>query len=347
MPETNSNRAIEATSQATSPPTSTAEPAPVISSQPAASTQPLNTTGGTGAATAGIESTVDAAALSSSPAAGEPVAGMAATATPDPGFLAGVEPLGSWIDALQGAISPVAAPLLASLNETFGSGGPVLLVLFLLSIAALAIVLVKLWQFAQLRINAREPVARALVLWRSGDAEPALARLARSKQPAAKLVHLALIGLDRPGNQQEKLREELTRFATLQLQALRSWLRALEVIAAISPLLGLLGTVLGMIEAFRQLEAAGSQVDPAILSGGIWQALLTTAAGLTVAIPVVLVHAWLERRVERCAHRMEDAVTRVFTGDLDFSDRAARARNREDVPAQTPRPQPKVIEHAA
>jgi biopolymer transport protein ExbB len=71
--------------------------------------------------------------------------------------------------------------------------------------------------------------------------------------------------------------------------------------------------VLGMIEAFQRLQAAGSQVDPAILSGGIWQALLTTAVGLTVAIPVVLAHAWLERRVEHCGHQMEDAATRVFT----------------------------------
>jgi biopolymer transport protein ExbB len=55
-------------------------------------------------------------------------------------------------------------------------------------------------------------------------------------------------------------------------------------------LLGLFGTVLGMVEAFRQLELAGSQVDPAVLSGGIWQALLTTAVGLAVAIPAVLAH---------------------------------------------------------
>lgn len=71
--------------------------------------------------------------------------------------------------------------------------------------------------------------------------------------------------------------------------------------------------VLGMIEAFQRLEQAGSQVDPAILSGGIWVALLTTAAGLTVAIPAVMALNWLERVIERFGHRMEDAVTQVFT----------------------------------
>ncbi|MEB3734988.1 MotA/TolQ/ExbB proton channel family protein [Halopseudomonas pachastrellae] len=68
-----------------------------------------------------------------------------------------------------------------------------------------------------------------------------------------------------------------------------------------------------MIVAFQNMEAAGSRVDPSVLSGGIWQALLTTAVGLAVAIPTVAVHSWLERRVERVAAAINDAVTQVFT----------------------------------
>lgn len=79
-----------------------------------------------------------------------------------------------------------------------------------------------------------------------------------------------------------------------------------------SPLLGLLGTVLGMIVAFQQMEAAGAQVDPSTLSSGIWQALLTTAVGLGIAIPAIAVHNWMERKVERVAIRMNDAVTQVL-----------------------------------
>jgi biopolymer transport protein ExbB len=100
-----------------------------------------------------------------------------------------------------------------------------------------------------------------------------------------------------------------------QLSKLRSYLRPLEIIATLSPLLGLLGTVLGMITAFQQMEGAGNQVDPSVLSGGIWQALLTTAVGLAVAIPVVTLQSWLERKVERIAHNMNDAVTQVFTAN--------------------------------
>ena len=112
------------------------------------------------------------------------------------------------------------------------------------------------------------------------------------------------------------MREEVYRYAAGALEALRGWLRPLEVIAALAPLLGLFGTVLGMIAAFRQLEAAGNQVNPAVLSGGIWEALLTTAVGLAVAMPVVALLNWLERRVERLAHEIDDAVTRLFTVDL-------------------------------
>ena len=218
----------------------------------------------------------------------------------------------TWLDSLQQALAP--------LRDLVGTGGPVLLILAALSVIALTIVLAKLYQFARLRLNAREPVATALGCWSRGDAEAALIELGHNRQPRARLVAQAIIGLRRikeePAAAMKLLREELTRAASAQLEQLRAWLRALEVIAALSPLLGLLGTVLGMIEAFRQLEMAGSQVDPAILSGGIWQALLTTAAGLSVAIPVVLLHSWLERRVERCAHGMEDAVTRLFTHGL-------------------------------
>ncbi|NCC41447.1 MAG: MotA/TolQ/ExbB proton channel family protein [Gammaproteobacteria bacterium] len=202
------------------------------------------------------------------------------------------------------------------LQDVLSVGGPILLVLGLLSVTALTIVLLKLWQFHRLQLDRLAPVQESLRRWQQSDAKAAIAVVARRTQPVAQLVHLALVGLQRSQVDMALLREELTRVASLHLERLRSHLRALEIIGALSPLLGLLGTVLGMIEAFRRLETAGSQVDPAILSGGIWQALLTTAVGLTVAIPVVIAHTWLERRVERCGHQMEDAVTQVFTRGL-------------------------------
>lgn len=112
------------------------------------------------------------------------------------------------------------------------------------------------------------------------------------------------------------VREEVLLYGGDVLQSLRAWLRPLEVIASLAPLLGLFGTVLGMITTFQQLEAAGNQVNPAILSGGLWVALLTTAVGLAVAMPVVVILNWLERQVDHLAHEIENAVTRIFTEDL-------------------------------
>lgn len=222
--------------------------------------------------------------------------------------VAAVEPVTDWSEPVE-AVRSIVENLLAA-------GGPVVVILLLMSIIALAIILLKWWQFAALRLTARSPVDKALRLWREGKSEAAIKALSRSRQPVAQLVRLTMTGLLRPGFDAALVREEVSRVASMQLERLRSLLRPLELIATLSPLLGLLGTVLGMIEAFRQLELAGSQVDPAILSGGIWQALLTTAVGLTVAIPVVMAHAWLERKVERCGHLMEDAVTQVFTRNL-------------------------------
>ncbi len=87
--------------------------------------------------------------------------------------------------------------------------------------------------------------------------------------------------------------EAETRFARLE-----RGFRFLDTVAQLAPLLGLFGTVLGMITAFQALQDAGTQVDPAVLAGGIWVALLTTAAGLAVAMPTSAVLSWFEARMD-------------------------------------------------
>ena len=193
------------------------------------------------------------------------------------------------------------------------TGGPVVAILLGLSVLALAIVLLKLWQFAASRALARRETEAALNAWREGDEAAALAKARAARGPLAMAVATAMAALGEQGLGDEIAREEAQRVAAEELDGLRSYLRGLEVIGVLSPLLGLLGTVIGMIEAFRQLEAAGNQVDPAILSGGIWQALLTTAVGLAVAIPAMACLHLLERTVDRLRQRMESALTRVFT----------------------------------
>lgn len=217
---------------------------------------------------------------------------------------------------------------LRSLLET---GGPVLTLLSILSVVTLAIILIKFWQFVAARLHERRTLSKAVEEWRNGNYRVGLERLEASRHIGAEVVATAMRGrLEHGREDDERLREEVTRLASGRLEHLRSYLRGLEAIGVLSPLLGLLGTVLGMIEAFRQLELGGSQVDPAALSGGIWEALLTTAAGLALAIPAVAMLTWLERIVERLRLRLEDAVTQIFTSPSPGGYAAAAGASRED-----------------
>ncbi len=193
------------------------------------------------------------------------------------------------------------------------AGGPVMIVLAVMSVVGFAIVLMKAWQFIASRISATAFIGSALQHWREGAGREALALTEKAPGPVAEVMSIAMRGQLDPRLPEDRVREEVMRVAAAKLEDLRCYLRGLEVIGSLAPLIGLLGTVLGMIEAFQSLQAAGTQVDPAILSGGIWEALLTTAAGLIVAIPAVALLNFFERAVERVKHRMEDAVTQVFT----------------------------------
>jgi biopolymer transport protein ExbB len=203
------------------------------------------------------------------------------------------------------------------LNILLELGGPVLITLVVLSVIALSIITYKSLQFIMLLGQGRSFVPVVLKHYRARHYEDALRILARRRSPVARVMDVAIVGHARADLKEFTVREEVERIAALHLERMRSFLRGLEVIGTLSPLLGLLGTVLGMIDAFQQLEYAGSRVDPGVLSGGIWEALLTTAAGLVVAIPTLAMLNWFERIVQRTAHEMENAVTQVFTGAVN------------------------------
>ena len=217
--------------------------------------------------------------------------------------------------------------------ELVVAGGPVVALLVLMSVAALTIVFLRLLQFHQMKIGDRQVGREALRLCLMGSPQRAIECAERSPNPVAGAIALVLAGRVR-GIADATVREEVLRYGNNVLEGLRTWFRPLEVIGSLAPLLGLFGTVLGMIEAFRQLEQAGSQVNPAILSGGIWEALLTTAVGLAVAIPAVTAQNYLDRRVERLAHEMEDSVTRIFTADLSPHPNPAKQETRHHAPAR-------------
>ncbi|MEE4251234.1 MAG: MotA/TolQ/ExbB proton channel family protein [Alcanivoracaceae bacterium] len=182
------------------------------------------------------------------------------------------------------------------------TGGPVMWLLALLSLVASAIVIAKLIQFGTVRPLASANGDNALTLLRQGSAESALEQARAGEDPFSRTLAKVLVLTS-------NWEEEALREARGQIEELRGGMRALELIAAVAPLLGLLGTVFGMIEAFRALEQSGAQVDPSLLSGGIWEALLTTAAGLSVAIPALAAFHWFDRTLERLRFLLEDRLS--------------------------------------
>ena len=191
-------------------------------------------------------------------------------------------------------------------------GGPVMLVLLALSVVALTIILVKIYQFSRSRLLRTEFIDQAVLLLHNDGPDTTLLALAETPHPVARVMETTLRTATNTSLSIEDRDTEISRVGSAEIRNLENYLRGLEVIANLSPLLGLLGTVLGMIKAFARLESAGTKVDPAILAGGIWEALLTTAFGLSVAIPALAAFYILEGQVENVRAQMKDATIRVL-----------------------------------
>lgn len=181
--------------------------------------------------------------------------------------------------------------MFAIMQQVADLGGPVILILFAASVYVLAVTLFKLWQFRVAAVGRHSALREAVRAWDRGERDIAAAALSRSKSYLVPVVEMAFAS-------EAEDNDRLVTEAEARFTKLERGLRSLENVAQLAPLLGLFGTVLGMIEAFQALQAAGSQVDPSILAGGIWVALMTTAAGLAVAMPTSLIHSWLDGRMD-------------------------------------------------
>jgi len=208
-------------------------------------------------------------------------------------------------------INQLGGDMWSATSSLLELGGPVVAVLMVISIIGFAIALYKFFQFSSLSPQRFKALDDALDVWGSNRDE-CFKQLQNSRLELGSIMKFGLEHLDAPDN--EELREELSRRATNFLQPYAGYMRPLELIYYLAPVLGLLGTVLGMIEAFRGLEASsGLDKDSTALAGGIWEALLTTAVGLSIAIPFTVVHAWLETRLDAATSRVSDQLTRVMT----------------------------------
>jgi biopolymer transport protein ExbB len=176
--------------------------------------------------------------------------------------------------------------------EFFLKGGPLLYPIFFCSILALGIFFERLWVFAKVRKGAQELVNEVEKHLLKGELEEAISLCQNSRNPLARIL---LTAMKLAGKPRDLIKQEVEEVGALETVVVNRYLGLLSTIATISPLLGLLGTVIGMIQAFNVIAVHGVGT-PATLGGGISQALITTAAGLSVAIPAILLHRYLVSR---------------------------------------------------
>lgn len=194
--------------------------------------------------------------------------------------------------------------------DTLKNGGPIVWLLLVLSVCSLALIVFKTIQLRSV-LSGDLSREKSFETWSSGDRIAAMRALESGASPADRVTLLAMNGIV-AGRSIANLTLDLEWRGNREVFLMQKHIRLLELIAMISPLLGLLGTVLGMIQSFQELALAEGAANASLLAGGIWQALLTTAVGLVVAIPAAVAATLLGERVERAAQHIEAAVGQLF-----------------------------------
>ena len=192
-------------------------------------------------------------------------------------------------------------------------GGPVMIILLGFSIFAFAIIFIKLMQFFSAALSRTSKIEKILSKLNGSNSKKLLVEIQEIKNPMARILEVVILTKSDRRFDKESREAEISRIISIEIRNLENYLGGLEVVASISPLLGLFGTVLGMIKAFLNLEKAGSQVDPALLAGGIWEALLTTAFGLAIAIPALAAYHLFENKISNTRDKINDTVVRTNT----------------------------------
>ena len=189
--------------------------------------------------------------------------------------------------------------------------------LAILSLFALSIGLFKLGQFARLGVGRRKEAEKILDDWLNGRVEEAIQTAGRRRSVLSRVLQAVFSGIQaRPGD--ASYAEELSRqTAIVELATLSERMRSLDMVVQAAPMLGLLGTVIGMIDAFSVLAVTDGAVDPTALASGIYVALITTAAGLAIALIAFFIATWLEGRIDRERNMMEAVMSAAIHGRVD------------------------------
>lgn len=186
--------------------------------------------------------------------------------------------------------------------DYFTKGGPVMYVLTACSIVAVALFVERLWAMRGDRVNPPHLVTEVGELLRGGKHAEALARAIASHSPAGAVFAAILRRSDLPEPSLKEVAQEVGRREAARLER---FVEAIGVISALGPLLGLLGTVFGMIKVFQKVNEVGAG-SPIEMAAGIWEALLATAFGLLVGIPALVMYRFLLARADSLVLALED-----------------------------------------
>lgn len=209
----------------------------------------------------------------------------------------------------------------------FVKGGPVMYPIVLGSVLALALFLERLWSLRRERVTPSAFRRRIRTLIKQGKLSEAEVLCQENTSALATVVGVAL---KEAGKKREVIKESVTEVGRREVAHMDRYVDLLGTIAAVEPLMGLLGTVTGLIGAFQRVEALagrGQGVNPGELAAGIWVAMITTAAGLVIAIPAYVGYRYLQGRVNALVIDMEE-------DSLEFADLLSRE---EDEPRGVPK----------
>jgi biopolymer transport protein ExbB len=202
--------------------------------------------------------------------------------------------------------------------EIVRAGGPMMWPIILCSVIAVAIVFERLWTLQDRRVLPADLVPRVQQLIDANQVTDRVIDAIEKNSPLGRVLAVGLANRNRP---REIMMDRLEDTGRHVVHELERFLNTLGTIAGIAPLLGLLGTVTGIIRAFNAIKVSGLG-DPRILSGGIAEALVATAGGLLVAIPALIAYRYLRGRVDRIVVQMEKDAMRLADA-LDTAERRA------------------------
>ena len=215
-----------------------------------------------------------------------------------------------------------------NLTEMMIKGGPVVWILAAYSSIGLAIVLERYLLFLRMTKLPKPLWPRLDTLLDNSESDRHFTDL---KGPEARIIQNILLAAQAGV---KDLKSVGNRIRAQELQRMEFGLRTLGTLGNTAPLLGLLGTITGMIKAFMVIEAAGGKVDAQALAGGIWEAMITTGVGLAVAIPLLILLHFLEGVVERRAQSMENCISLLLerrNGQTDSGSESMKPHHWEEI----------------